>query len=124
MDNYFIEAIDWNRCTNPINALDFSISITELEKLAAILEMLGLSLYEDIEKALNTEEDYISINVEKMRVELMPCSDRIAPVPVEDISTIVPVLILAHIREPESVKQLYNDYFINKKEEITPLLDE
>lgn len=124
MDNYFIEALDWNRCTNPINALDFSISVTELEKLVSVLEILGLTVYEDISDIVSTEEDYLSLNVEKMRVEFMACSDRIAPVPVEDISTIVPALILAHMREPESVKQLYNDFFINKKEEITPLLDE
>ena len=124
MDNYFIDIIDWNKCTNPINALEFSISISELEKLEAVLEMLELTLCEDIADTVNTEEDYLSLNVDGTYVELMPCSERIAPVPVEYISTLVPALILAHIREPESVKQLYNDFFINKKEEITPLLDE
>lgn len=125
MDNYFIEELAWNRCTNPINAIEFAISSAELDKLATVLEMLGLTLYEDISKTLDTlEDDYLSINVERMCVELVPCSDRIAPVPVEYISTVVPALILAHIRDPESVKQAYNDFFINKKEEITPLLDE
>ena len=125
MDNYFIEALNWKICTNPINAIDFAISSSELDKLATVLEMLGLTLYEDTAEILSkTEDDYLSINVERMRVEIIPCSDRIAPVPVEYISTIVPALILAHVREPESVKQLYNDFFINKKEEITPLLDE
>lgn len=124
MDNYFIDKIDWNKCTNPINALEFSISISELEKLEAVLEMLGLTLFEDIADTITTEEDYLSLNVDGTCVELMPCSERIAPVPIEYISTIVPALILAHIREPKSVKQMYNDFFINKKEEITPLLDE
>lgn len=125
MDNYFIEELAWNRCTNPINAIEFAISTSELEKLATVLEMLGLTLYEDTAEILSkTEDDYLSINVDGTCVEIMPCSDRIAPVPVEYISTVVPALILAHIRDPESVKQAYNDFFINKKEEITPLLDE
>ena len=124
MDNYLIEKIEWRKCTNPINALEFSINISELEKLVSVLEMLGLTIYEDIADTVTTEEDYLSLNVDGTCVELMPCSERIAPVPVEYISTVVPALILAHIRDPESVKQLYNDFFINKKEEITPLLDE
>lgn len=125
MDNYFIENLDWNRCINPINAIDFLVSPTELEKLASVLELLGLSLYEDIAETLsNTQDDYLTLDVEGTCVELNTCSDRIAPVPLEYISAIVPALILAHIHEPESVKQTYNDFFINKKEEITPLLDE
>ena len=87
--------------------------------------MLGLTLYEDTAEILsNTKDDYLTLGIKGTRVEITPCSDRIAPVPIEYISTIVPVLILAHLREPESVKQVYNDFFINKKEEITPLLDE
>ena len=125
MDNYFIEKIKWNECTDPINAIDFVVSTTELEKLASVLELLGLTLCEDIEETLsNTQDDYLTLDIRGTRVELMPCSDRIAPVPVEYLSTLVPVLILAHIHEPESVKQIYNDFFINKKEEITPLLDQ
>ena len=124
MDNYFIDKIEWNKCTNPINALEFSISISELEKLESVLEMLGLTLFENIADTLTTEEDYLSLNVDGTCIELVPCSERIAPVPIEYISTIVPALILAHIREPKSVKQLYNDFFINKKEEITPLLNQ
>lgn len=125
MDNYFIENLDWNRCTNPINAIDFAVSATELEKLASVLEMLGLTLYEDTAKILsNTKDVYLTLDVKRSHVEILPCDERIAPVPVEYISTIVPALILAHIHEPESVKQTYNDFFINKKEEITPLLDE
>ena len=125
MDNYFIEKIKWNECTDPINAIDFVVSTTELEKLASVLELLGLTLCEDIEETLsNTQDDYLALDIRGTRVELMPCSDRIAPVPVEYLSTLVPALILAHIHEPESVKQIYNDFFINKKEEITPLLDE
>lgn len=125
MDNYFIEELAWNSCTDPINAIEFSINTAELEKLATALEMLGLTLYEDVSETLDTlEDDYLSLNIESSYVELVPCSERIAPVPVEYISTLVPALILAHIHEPESVKQMYNDFFINKKEEITPLLDE
>ena len=124
MDNYFIENLDWNECTDPINAIDFVVSTTELEKLASVLELLGLTLCEDIEETLsNTQDDYLTLDIKGTRVEIMTCSDRIAPVPVEYLSTLVPALILAHIHEPESVKQIYNDFFINKKEEITPLLD-
>ena len=125
MDNYFIENLDWNECTDPINAIDFEVSTAELEKLTSVLELLGLTLYVDIEETLsNTQDYYLTLNVKGTRVEITQCGDRIAPVPLEYISTIVPALILAHIHEPESVKQVYNDFFINKKEEITPLLDE
>ena len=125
MDDYFIEKIKWNECTDPINAIDFSAQLATLEKLASVLELLGLTLCEDIEETLsNTQDDYLTLDIRGTRVELMPCSDRIAPVPVEYLSTLVPALILAHIHEPESVKQIYNNFFINKKEEITPLLDE
>ena len=124
MDDYFIEQLKWNECTDPINAIDFEVSTTELEKLASVLELLGLTLCEDIEETLsNTQDDYLTLDIRGTHVELMPCSDRIAPVPVEYLSTLVPALILAHIHEPESVKQVYNNFFINKKEEITPLLD-
>ena len=125
MDDYFIENLDWGRCTNPINAIDFEISTTELEKLTSVFELLGLTLCEDIEETLsNTKDDYLTLDIKGTCVEITPCKTRIAPVPIEYISTIVPALILAHIHEPESVKQVYNDFFINKKEEITPLLDE
>ena len=125
MDNYFIENLDWNECIYPINAIDFEASTAELEKLASVLELLGLTIYEDIEEILsNAKDDYLALEIKGTRVEIMPYSTRIAPVPVEYISTIVPALILAHIHEPESVKQVYNDFFINKKEEITPLLDQ
>ena len=125
MDNYFIENLDWNECTDPINAIDFEVSTAELEKLTSVLELLGLTLYVDIEETLsNTQDYYLTLNVKGTRVEITQCGDRIAPVPLEYISTVVPALILAHLHEPESVKQVYNDFFINKKEEITPLLDE
>ena len=124
MDDYFIEQLKWNECTDPINAIDFEVSTTELEKLTSVFELLGLTLCEDIEETLsNTQDDYLTLDIRGTHVELMPCSDRIAPVPVEYLSTLVPALILAHIHEPESVKQVYNEFFINKKEEITPLLD-
>lgn len=124
MDDYFIETLDWDGCTDPINAIDFEVSTTELEKLVSVLELLGLTIYEDIEEIIsNAKDNYLSLSIKGTRVEIIPCSDRIAPVPVEYLSTLVPALILAHIHEPESVKQTYNEFFINKKEEITPLLD-
>lgn len=48
MDDYFIENIDWNSCTNPINAIDFSASLKALEEMASVIELLGLFLYEPI----------------------------------------------------------------------------
>lgn len=125
MDDYFIETLAWNECPDPINAIDFEVSTTELEKLTSVLELLGLTLYKDIEEIIsNAKDDYLTLAIKGTRVEIVPCSDRIAPVPLEYLSTIVPALILAHLNDPVSVKQTYNDFFINKKEEITPLLDE
>ena len=125
MDDYFIKSINWDNCTNPINAIDFSAHLDELEKLAGVLEMLGLTLYEPIiETFYNNQDEYFTLNVNGTCVEIMTCDARIAPVPTQYIDTIVPALILAHIREPESVKQVYNEFFINKKEEITPLLNQ
>ena len=126
MDDYFIEIIDWSSCTNPINAIDFIASLNELEKLESTLEMLGLTLHEfDAVMLSNTDQDgYLTLEVRGTRVEIMSCDERIAPVPAKYISTVIPALILAHINDPVSVKQIYNDFFINKKEEITPLLDQ
>lgn len=125
MDDYFIENLDWERCTHPINAIDFSAQLATLENLASVLEMLGLSLREPVaETFYNNQDDYLTLDIKGTYVEIVPCSDRIAPVPIQYIDTVIPALILAHIHEPESVKQTYNDFFINKKEEITPLLDE
>ena len=125
MDDYFIKNINWDNCTDPINAIDFSAQLATLEKLEAILELLGLTLYEDIEETLsNTQDDYLALNVNGTCVEIMTCDDRIAPVPTQYINTIIPALILAHLNDPVSVKQTYNEFFINKKEEITPLLDQ
>ena len=124
MDNYFIEKIGWRECANPINAIDFEVSATELEKLASVLELLGLTIYEDIEEIISKAKgDYLALAIKGTCVEIVPSGIRIAPAPLEYVSTIVPALILAHIHEPESVKQVYNEFFINKKEEITPLLD-
>ena len=53
----------------------------------------------------------------------MTSDERIAPVPKKYLNTLIPALILAHLNDPASVKQVYNDFFINKKEEITPLLN-
>ena len=124
MDDYFIKNIRWHTCTNPINAIDFSAQLAELEKLAAMLEMLGLTLYEPVaETFYNNQDDYLTLDIKGTCVQIMTCDDRIAPVPVYYIDTIIPALILAHLNDPVSVKQTYNDFFINKKEEITPLLD-
>lgn len=125
MDDYFITNILWKNCTNPINAIDFSTTIDALEELASILEMLGLTLFEPAAETFynNTRDDYFTLDVKGTRVEITTCDDRIAPVPAQYINTILPALILAHINDPVSVKQVYNEFFINKKEEITPLLD-
>ena len=125
MDDFFIKNIDWDNCTNPINASDFMASSTELEKLEAILEMLGLTLYEPVaETFYNNQDEYFTLGIKGACVEIMTCDDRIAPVPTQYIDTVIPALILAHLNDPVSVKQVYNEFFINKKEEITPLLDQ
>ena len=126
MDDYFIEEIDWNSCSDPINAIDFSASLKALEELATVIEMLGLSLYEPIIETFhnNPNDHYYALNVYGACVEITTSIERIAPVPKQYINTLVPALILAHLDDPESVKQVYNDFFINKKEEITPLLNQ
>ena len=125
MDDFFIKNIPWDRCTNPINAIDFSAQLATLEKLEAILEMLGLTLYEpSAETFYNNQDDYLTLDIKGTYVEIVPSGVRIAPVPTQYINTIIPALILAHLNDPVSVKQVYNEFFINKKEEITPLLDQ
>ena len=124
MDDYFIEKLEWNECNDPINAIDFSAGLKELEELASVLELLGLTLCEDIEETLsNTQDDYLTLDIRGTRVKLIPCSDRIAPIPTQYINTVVPTLVLAHLNDPLSVIVEYSNFFINKKEEITPLLD-
>ena len=124
MDDFFIKNINWDNCTNPINAIDFSAQLATLEKLEAILEMLGLTLYEPVaETFYNNQDEYFTLGIKGTRVEIMPCSDRIAPVPTQYIDTLIPALILAHLNDPVSVIHIYNEFFINKKEEITPLLN-
>ena len=125
MDDFFIKNINWDKCVNPINAIDFSAQLGELEKLAAILEMLGLPLCEPVAKTLyNAQYDYLALEVEGTCVEIKTCDERIAPVPTQYINTIIPALILAHLNDPVSVIHTYNEFFINKKEEITPLLNQ
>ena len=125
MDDYFIKNINWDSCTNPINAIDFSAQLDELEKLGATLEMLGLSLREPVaETFYNNQEDYLTLDIEGIYVEILPCDDRRAPVPIQYIDTVIPALILAHLNDPVSVIHTYNEFFINKKEEITPLLNQ
>ena len=126
MDDYFIEKIEWYSCTMPINAIDFSASLKALEELASVIELLGLFLYEPISETYynKTENDYLTLSVRGSCVEIMTSDERIAPVPTQYINTLVPALILAHLDDPASVKQVYNDFFINKKEEITPLLEQ
>ena len=125
MDDFFIKSINWDSSTNPINAIDFSAQLATLEKLEAILELLGLTLYEDIEETLSsTQDDYLTLDIKGTCVQIMTCDDRIAPVPTQYIDTLIPALILAHLNDPVSVIHTYNEFFINKKEEITPLLDQ
>lgn len=126
MDDYFIKNILWKNCTNPINAIDFSTTIDSLEELASTLEMLGLTLFEPAAETFynNTHDDYLTLEIKGTCVEITTCDDRIAPVPAQYVSTLIPALILAHLNDPVSVKQVYNDFFINKKEEITPLLNQ
>ena len=124
MDNYFIENIKWDECTNPINAIDFIAHLDKLEKLVGVVEMLGLTLYEPVaETFYNNKDEYLTLSIKGTCVEIMSCDARIAPVPSQYIDTVIPALILAHLNDPVSVKQVYNEFFINKKEEITPLLD-
>ena len=124
MDDFFIKNINWDNCTDPINAIDFSAHLDELEKLAAILEMLGLSIREPVAKTFyNNQDDYFTLDIKEAHVEITTCDNRIAPVPTQYINTIIPALILAHLNDPVSVIYTYNEFFINKKEEITPLLD-
>ena len=125
MDDYFVENIDWNSCSNPINAIDFSANLKALEELATVIEMLGLSLYEPIRETFhnNIKDDYYTLSVYGTCIEFTTSDECIAPVPEQYSNTLIPALILAHLDDPESVKQVYNDFFINKKEEITPLLD-
>lgn len=87
--------------------------------------MLGLALYEPIRETFhnNIKDDYYTLSVYGTCIEFMTSDERIAPVPKQYINTLIPALILAHLDDPASVKQVYNDFFINKKEEITPLLD-
>ena len=126
MDDYFIKNINWHTCTNPINAIDFSASFSEIEELAAILEMVGMSFYKTAwDTAYRISEDeYFTLYIKETYTTILTCDDRIAPVPTKYLNTLIPALILAHLNDPVSVKQTYNDFFINKKEEITPLLDQ
>lgn len=126
MDDYFIEKIDWNSGTNPINAIDFSASLKALEEMVSVIELLGLFLYEPISETYynKTENDYLILDVRGSCVEITTSDECIAPVPAQYITTLIPALILAHLNDPDSVKQVYNDFFINKKEEITPLLEQ
>lgn len=125
MDDYFIEKIDWNSCSDPINAIDFSADLKALEELATVLEMLGFVLDEPIRDTFyNNIKDQYTLRVYGLCVGLTTSDERIAPVPKQYLNTLIPALILAHLDNPENVKQVYNDFFINKKEEITPLLEQ
>lgn len=125
MDDYFIKEIAWDTCTKPINAIDFSANLKALEEMASVIELLGLFLYEPVSETHynNAEDGYFTLDVRGSCVEITACVNRIAPVPKKYLNTLIPALILAHSDNPDSVKQVYNDFFINKKEEIAPLLD-
>ena len=125
MDDYFNENILWSNCNDPINAIDFTASTYELEKLVPILELVGLEVYPPVAEIYrDSVSEYLTLDVKGSRVEIVSCDDRIAPVPTQYINTLIPALILAHLNDPASVEQVYNDFFINKKEEITPLLNQ
>ena len=125
MDDYFIKNIPWDRCTNPINAIDFSASTEQLKELEVMLEMIGMPLFRPVvEGVYGSQDKYLTLDIKATHTKLSPCSDRIAPVPTQYIDTLIPALILAHLNDPVSVIQTYNEFFINKKEEITPLLDQ
>lgn len=126
MDDYFIEEIDWNSCSKPINAIDFSANLKALEELATVIEMLGFFLDRPIRETFhnNIKDHYYTLHVYGTCIEIMTSDECIAPVPKQYLNTLIPALILAHLDNPESVKQVYNDFFINKKEEITPLLNQ
>ena len=123
MDDYFIKNIPWDRCTNPINAIDFSASREQLKELEGMLEIIGMPLSRPIETFYSSQDEYITLDIKATATKLSPCSDRIAPVPTQYINTLISALILAHLNDPVSVIHTYNEFFINKKEEITPLLD-
>ena len=126
MDDHFIKNINWDSCTNPINAIDFSASFSEIEGLAAILEMVGMSFHKtawDIAYS-SAGDEYFTLDIKETHTMLLTCDDRRAPIPTQYINTLIPALILAHLNDPVSVIHVYNDFFINKKEEITPLLNQ
>lgn len=124
MDDYFIKNILWDRCTNPINAIDFSASREQLKELEGMLEIIGMPLSRPIETFHSNQDNYITLDIKATATKLSPCSNRIAPVPTQYINTVIPALILAHLNDPVSVIHTYNEFFINKKEEITPLLNQ
>ena len=104
MDDYFIKEILWDSCPSPINALDFSAGLDELEALANILELVGMPVYEPVSNILlNTEDEYLTLNVSETCVEILSCDERIAPIPTQYINTLIPALILAHLNDPLSV---------------------
>ena len=126
MDDYFIEKIDWNECTYPIHAIDFSAGLKELEELAAILEMVGMPFCKRVADTFysNASGAYYALGIKDSHTQLLHCEHRIAPIPTQYINTVVPTLVLAHLNDPLSVIVEDSNFFINKKEEITPLLDQ
>ena len=125
MDADYIPDIPWNTCTNPINAIDFDISLEGFKELEATLKLVGMLLRETPDELYKSKENCrFTIGSVYKYVEFAYCDDCIAPVPSKYVNTLIPALLLAHLEDPISVMHIYNEFFKNKKEEISPLLDQ
>ncbi len=119
--------INWESCAHAIDAIDFEASLEELQELAGILELLGIPLDDPVDyvyrSAIEDSEDmYFTIHRYSKGRGLSYTTERIAPIPTKYITTLIPMLLLAHIQDPDSVITVYNEFFKDKKEELTPLL--
>ena len=124
MDADYIPDIPWSTCTNPINAIDFDISLEGFKELEATLKLVGILIRETPEELYKSKQDCrFTIGTVYKYVEFAYCDDCIAPVPSKYVNTLIPALLLAHREDPISVMHIYNEFFKNKKEELTPLLD-
>ena len=124
MDTNYIPDIPWNTCTNPINAIDFDVSLEGFKELEATLKLVGILLRETSDELYKSKENSrFTIGSVYKYVEFEYCDDYIAPVPSKYVNTLIPALLIAHQQDPISVMCIYNEFFSNKKEELTPLLD-
>ena len=125
MDTNYIPDIPWNTCTNPINAIDFDVSLEVFKELEATLKLVGILLRETPDELYKSKENSrFTIGSVYKYVEFEYCDDYIAPVPSKYVNTLIPALLLAHQQDPISVMHIYNEFFKNKKEELTPLLNQ